>query len=287
MKTIALPMLWLSLLCATTAPAMAHDAAGQSGDDIDIGGDRVTIGAGLAVVPSYIGSDSSIVLPTFAVQGQVSGIAFNSQGTSLYVDAIPDTGKPGWKLQLGPLAALRLDRNSMIDDAAVAALGTRKKALELGGWAGIQRTGVVTSPYDTLSFGVSYQHDVNGAHRSYVVSPSLDYATPLSHTAFASFSLAADYVGKGFGRYYYGIDAAGSLASGLPAYSGADKAGWKDWNASMLLAHSLTGTLTHGLGVFATGGYSRILGAYRRSPIIEIAGRPGQWSGAVGLAYTF
>lgn len=287
MRSIAKPMLWLSLLFATATPALAHDSTGASDNDIDIGGDRITIGTGLAVTPSYIGSDSTIALPTLAIQGQVSGLSFNSQGTAFYLDAIPDNGKPGWKLQLGPLAALRLDRNSMIDDSAVAALGKRRKALELGGWAGIQRTGVVTSPYDTLSFGLSYQHDVNRAHRSDIVSPSIDYATPLSHTAYASFSLSADHVGRGFGRYYYDVDPAGSAASGLPVYSRADKAGWKDWNGSMLLAHSLTGNLTHGLSVFATGGYARMLGAYRRSPIVDMAGNPNQWSGAVGLAYTF
>lgn len=287
MKTITMPMFWLGLLCIVATPAMAHDASGTSDSDIDIGGDRITIGAGLAVTPSYIGSNSSVALPTFAVQGQVSGLSFNSQGTSFYLDAIPETGKPGWKLQLGPLAALRLDRNGRIGDAAVAALGTRKMAVELGGWAGIERTGVVTSPYDTLSFSMSYQHDVNGAHRSDIVSPSIDYGTPLSRTAYASVSLSADHVGRGFGRYYYDVDPAGSAVSGLPVYSGADKAGWKDWNGSMLLAHSLTGNLTHGLSVFATGGYARMLGAYRRSPIVDMAGNPNQWSGAVGLAYTF
>jgi MipA family protein len=266
--------------------AHAQDVSGKP-DDLKIGGDRITIGAGMAVVPSYIGSGKSVAVPTAAVEGQISGISFNSQGTALYVDAIPGSGGPGWKLQAGPLAALRLDRSNAVKVPRVAALGRRKQALELGGSIGVQRTGVVTSPYDTIAFSTSYQHDVNHAHGSYVISPGIDYDTPLSTTTFVSVSASADYVGRGFGDYYYDIGAAGSLASDLPLYDGANKAGWKDWNISMTAAEALTGNLIHGLGVFVTGGYASILGAYRLSPVVGVAGNPNQLSGALGLEYTF
>ena len=277
------------MACASAAPVSAQEGA-PSTDQPDaqiLGGDRIIVGAGIAAVPSYIGSKSVSVVPTVAIQGQISGISFNSQGTSLYVDAIPNRGVQGWKLQAGPMLSLRLDRNSFINGTQVEKLGKLKKAWEPGAWIGIQRTGVITSPYDTLSLNLSYQHDISNAHGSYIVSPSIDYDTPLSRTAYASISLSADYVGKGFGAYYYDIDTAGSDATGLPAYDGASKAGWKDWNLSATIAHSLTGDLTHGLSLFATGGYARILGAYRRSPIVDIAGSPNQWSGAIGLAYIF
>ena len=53
------------------------------------------------------------------------------------------------------------------------------------------------------------------------------------------------------------------------------------------MAHAITGDLTHGLGLFATGGYQRLLGRYARSPIVADAGSPGQWNGAVGIEWTF
>jgi outer membrane protein len=278
-----IPYLSVMLFClAASFPGIA-----SAQDDIRPGGDRMTLGVGAAFVSSYIGSNTGTIVPMAAVQGQVSGLSFSSQGTSLSVDLVPDGGKPGWKLQLGPVAMLRLDRSGMIGNKAVAALGKLDKAWEVGGWVGIQRTGVVTSPYDNLSASLSWQHDVGNAHGSSVVSPSLDYGTPLSKTSYASVSLSADHVGKGFGAYYFDVDAAGSAASGLPVYDGAIKAGWKDWNTSLLAAHSLTGNLTHGLGIFATAGYARLLGAYRRSPIVSVAGSPNQLSGALGIAYTF
>lgn len=273
-------------LAAVAMPAMAQDVSGKP-DNLKIGGDRVSIGVGLSSTPNYIGAKHSILTPTAAIQGQISGINFNTSGTAIGVDVIAGSGKPGWKLELGPLLALRLDRNGRIGDKAVKALGQRKIALELGGSIGVQRMGVITSDYDTLTFSLSYQHDVTHAHRSYVISPEIDYDTPLSDHMFVSFSASADYIGGGFGRYYYDVDSAGSAASGLPIYTGADKAGWKDWNLNMMVVHSLTGTLTHGLGLFATGGYQHILGAYRRSPIVDQVGSPNQWSGAIGLEYSF
>jgi outer membrane scaffolding protein for murein synthesis (MipA/OmpV family) len=274
------------LMMAASPPAFAQsDIAADKG--IDVSANRVTVGVGIASVPTYIGARTSEIVPTAAIQGQIAGLSFNSQGTGIFLDAIPDNGKPGWKLQLGPLVQLRLDRNTFVKGSAVESLGKLKEAWEVGGWAGIQKTGVVTSPYDTLSFSASYQRDISGAHGSYVISPSIDYATPLSTKDYVSLSLSADYVGKGFGSYYYDISPDQSVASGLLAYDGADKAGWKDWNASILAAHSLTGNLTHGLKIFANGGYQRILGAYARSPIVDGIGDRNQWSGAIGLGYTF
>jgi outer membrane protein len=278
--TLALP----AALALVLAPQVhAQDLP----DGVKIGGDRVTIGVGPAAIPSYDGSDDTVVVPSVAVQGQVSGIAFGLQGTTAWADLIPDKGKPGWKLQAGPQFTLRLDRNSLVRDSAVKALGSLDKAWEVGAWAGVQRTGVVTSPYDTFSASVAYAADIGGAHKSYVVSPSLAYSTPLSTKTYASLTLGADYVGKGFGAYYYDISPAGSAASSLSVYDDAGHSGWKDYNGQLLLDHSLTGNLTHGLSVFVDGGYSRLLGRYARSPVVADVGTPNQWAGAAGLAFTF
>lgn len=288
------PIRW-ALLAALSivTPAFAQDSApaGVSGADassadtnVDTSRDRLTVGVGVGTTPRYSGASRSMTIPVVAVQGQVSGISFATQGTSVFADLIPSKGKPGWKLQFGPEVALRLDRNTSPGDVAVARLGKIDRAWEAGGWVGVQRTGVVTSAYDTLSFSASWQKDLSGVHNSAIFTPSIDYDTPLSRRAYVSLSLSADHVGRGFGDTYFDITPAGSAASGLPVYAGADHPGWKDWNASGLLAQSLTGDLTHGLGLFATAGYSRLLGDYGRSPVVR---ERGQTSAAIGVEFTF
>lgn len=268
-------------LGALSAPAVAQEAA-----ESETPSDNVMVGAGAGYGPSYEGSDDYRVLPVAAVRGQVSGINFSTRGTQLNVDFVPQRSRTGTKLQLGGIVGLRLNRSGGIKDDQVKALGKLDKAVEIGGFIGVTRTGVITSDYDTLSARVSYVHDVADAHGSYLIQPSIDYGTPLSPSAYVGVSVSAEIVGKGYARYYFDVTPAGSLASGLPAFA-ADDGGLKDVNLTVLGLHSLTGDLRHGLAVVAVGRYGRMLGDFRRSPIVAVAGDRNQWTGGLGLAYSF
>ncbi|GLV29330.1 hypothetical protein TomTYG75_18500 [Sphingobium sp. TomTYG75] len=249
----------------------------------------LTVGIGAAVIPSYEGSDDYRVIPVPQLRGKVSDFAFWTRGPSLYFDVIPNRGQD-IDLQLGPVAGVRFDRSSRknIKDAAVRALGERDKAVELGGFVGIGKTGVLTSAYDNLSVRVAVTKDVAGAHESFIVTPAIEYFTPLSTRSFVGLGVSADYVGKKYGRYYYDVDAAGALASGLPEYSRAgDGSGFKKVGVNLTGGLSLSGDIRKGWALFALGGYSRMLGAYADSPIVSIAGSRNQWIGAVGVGYTF
>lgn len=250
----------------------------------------LTVGIGAAVIPSYEGSDDYRVIPIPQLRGKVGNFAFWTRGPGLYFDAIPNTDPSGLDFQLGPVVTARFDRSSSknIKDDAVRALGERDVAIEVGGFAGIGKTGVFTSAYDNLSVRVAVTKNVAGAHKSYVVTPAIEYFTPLSTRSFVGLGVSADYVGKGYGRYYFDIDAADALASGLPAYSRAgDSAGFKRLGVNLTGGVSLSGDLRKGWALFALGGYSRMLGDYADSPVVSIAGSRNQWLGAVGVGYTF
>ena len=262
----------------------AHPAFSQVEDS-----NVLTVGIGAAVIPSYEGSDDYRVIPVPQLRGKVSDFALWTRGPSLYIDAIPNRGE-GIDFQLGPVAGVRFDRTSRksIKDAAVRALGERDVAVEVGGFVGIGKTGVLTSDYDNLSARVAITKDVAGAHDSYVITPAIEYFAPLSTRSFVGLGVSADYVGKKYGRYYYDVDAAGALASGLPAYSRAGEgSGFKKVGVNLTGGLSLSGDLRKGWALFALGGYSRMLGDYADSPVVSIAGSKNQWIGAVGIGYTF
>lgn len=145
---------------------------------------------------------------------------------------------------------------------------------------------MITSDYDTLGARVSYVHDVGNAHGSYVIQPSIEYGTPLSETAYVGFSASADIVGEGYAAYYFDVSPAGAAASGLAPYATGD-GGIKDVSFTLLATHTLSGDLRRGLALVAGARYSRLLGDFRRSPIVAEAGDANQWMGGVGLAYTF
>ena len=269
-------------LAACSAPAFsqASDAALPDPNDQS---DTFSIGIGGAFVPDYEGSDDYRLIPAAAVRGRIGGISFFSRATYLYVDLIK-RGAGQIELDAGPIAGVRFNRTGKISDDLVDSLPERDKAIELGGFVGVTAHGL-TNPYDALSFRVDLVKDFSNAHDAIVVTPTIEFGTPLLRSFYVAASLSAEWAGGGYADYYYSITPADSLASGLRAFD-AD-GGYKGWKVGLLGNYALSGDLTRGLSLFATGSYGRLAGDFRRSPIVDDRGSATQWLVAAGLGYTF
>ena len=83
---------------------------------------------------------------------QYKGFSFLLAGNRAERRPDPQPARPGRDFQLGPVAVVNFNRTSLksIDDPRVRALGKLDTAIELGGYVGIGKTGVITSPYDKL-----------------------------------------------------------------------------------------------------------------------------------------
>jgi outer membrane scaffolding protein for murein synthesis (MipA/OmpV family) len=267
----------------TSAPASpaAAEMAGQ------VGKNTITIGLGAAYLPDYEGSNDYQFTPAPAALAYIDGHTITYIGNRLSVDLIGDKANRDWDIQAGPIGVVNLDRTapSQIDDARVRALGKIGAAVELGGYVGIGKIGVVTSPYDRLSVSLSYRHDVTGVHDSGIWQPSVNYFTPLSTKAAVGLFATAERVGRGYARRYYSITPDQSAASGLPVYNA--RGGWKDWSIGGLATYSLTGNLLKGWKAIGGLTYGRVVGDFGDSPIVAQAGSRSQWLSALGLAYTF
>ena len=277
-----------SLLAATFVASLSFTMTAQAQEAEDHS--NLTIGVGAAAVPSYEGSDDYRVIPIPQLRGKVHDFAFWTRGPALFVDVIPNRSDEGIDIQLGPVVGARFDRTSRkrIKDDAVAALGKLDTAIEVGGFVGIGKTGVITSAYDNISARVTITKDVAGAHDSMIVTPAIEYFTPLSIRSFVGLGVSADYVGKKYGRYYFDVTPEQAVASGLPAYDRAgDGWGFRKVNFNLTGGYSLSGDIRRGWTLFALGSYSRMLGDYADSPVVAIAGSKDQWIGAIGVGYTF
>jgi outer membrane protein len=271
-------------LALSAAPALAQDAPAAP---LDASGDSVTIGAGAGYLPDYEGSDHYVFRGIPGAIGSVGGFAFTIAGNRASIDLIPNPTGPKWDVQAGPMVVVNFNRSSLkgIDDPRVRALGKRSTAIEVGGFVGIGKTGVITSEYDRLALSVSYRKGVSGAHRAAIITPTINYFTPLSTKAAVGIYASADYAERGYGQAYFDVDAAQSLASGLPVFT--TRKGWKDYTLGALGTVAITGDLLHGFKLVGGGTYTRLLNDFGRSPIVSIAGDRSQWMGVVGLAYTF
>jgi outer membrane protein len=269
-------------------PAAAQEASAPAQPtEFDFNRDTITVGAAGVYLSDYEGSNDYRFTAAPGAVGSIKGYGFVLAGNRISVDLIRDEPGPVWDLQAGPIGVVNFNRSSLksIDDPRVRALGKVDTAIELGGYVGIGKTGVITSPYDQLSATVSYRHDVANAHDSGIWQPSVNYITPLSEKMAVAIFASAERAGRGYATTYYSVSPAQTLASGLPTYNA--RAGWKNYSLGGLFTYSLTGNLLKGFKVVAGGTYVRMLNGFADSPLVSVAGSRNQWLGAVGLAYTF
>lgn len=281
-------MACIASACALTfsAPLLAQETASTESNS-KWGEDIVVAGAGVGILPDYEGSDNYRLVPVPGAIGRVSGIKFVYIGNRFSADLIREKPGPGWDFQLGPFASVGLNRTSLksIDDTRIRALGKLGTAVELGGYVGIARQGVITSDYDRLSLSLSYRHDVAGVYDGAIVTPTINYMTPLSRKAMVTIFASANHADSGYATTYYTITPQQSLASGLPTFNA--RSGWKDMSVGGAANLSVTGDLTHGLSVAAGLVYTRLMNDFADSPVVSVAGSRNQMLAGLGLAYTF
>ncbi len=279
-----LPLL-AAAFAATPALAQAVPSAAPTPSPEELTNrDTLTVAAGGAMIPDYEGSDDYRFIPAAGFRGQYHGFSFATRGLYLYLDAIPNNGSK-IEFDAGPMVGVRFNRTrNKLKDPVVDLLPVKKTAIEAGVFAGVTVHGV-TNPYGALAFRVDVFHDFANAHKSTIVSPNVDFSTPLSQRTFVSASAGLEFVSNKFADYYFSIDPAESLVTGLPTFNAGG--GMKNWKAGLLLNQSLTGNLLHGLSAFGTVNYSRLVGDFKRSPIVSLRGSANQWLFAAGLAYTW
>lgn len=257
-------------------------------EDTAFSGDYLSIGAGVAISPSYTGSDDYVfnVLPI--VQGSLGGVEISPRAAGLKLDFIQDPAD-GVGFDLGVAGRLRSDRATQIEDEVVELYGELDRAIEVGPSAGVNFPAVL-NPYDSVTLSADVLWDINGAHDGMVVAPSVSYFTPLSRSMIATLSVSAEWADEDFQDYYFAVDPAdyaGPGASPLPAFE-PDGSGFTNVGATLLLGLDLDGDVTNGgLGVIAVAGYSRVLGNAADTPFTDIRGSKDQFLGAVGIGYTF
>lgn len=275
----------LAAALAALAPTAAFAQNDERQDQGVYEGDYLTVGAGAFYGPSYEGSDDYVLFPAPLVQGRLFGVSITPRAGGVALDFIPDGKDAKVGFSLGPVATIRRDRASHIKDVVVKKLGKLDTAVEVGANAGVTVYDLVTG-YDSLTFSGDARWDVAGAHHGMVWGPSVSYFTPVSKGAAVNLALSAEHMDDDFADYYFSVSPAGSVASGLPTFS-ADGGG-KNLGANVLVGVDFDGDLTNGgLAGFVTGGYTRMLGDAKRTPLTSVRGDRDQWLIGGGLAFTF
>lgn len=249
------------------------------------GRDFLAIGFGVALSPTYAGSNDYVPFAIPVALGSFRGMRINPRGAGLALDLVRD---PADKIGLdaGLVGRLRVDRVGRIGDEVVARLDGLDMAIEIGPTVGV-RIPQLLNPYDNLAVNFDVLRDINGAHEGVVLSPNFNYTTPLGVGVLANLTGSAEFSNGVFQNYYFRITAEDSLRSGLPAFEPSG-AGFTRIGASLLLAFDLDGDLRNGGWSLVTiTGYSRVLGDAANNPMTRVRGNPNQLLGAFGIGYLF
>ncbi len=244
----------------------------------------VTLGLGVALSPSYTGSDDYRAFPLPVVQGQLAGVGISPNGPGVALDLIPGRGVNS-DYSFGPTIRLRSDRANNIEDPVVALAGELDRAVEVGVKVGTTKR-QIGNLLDSVTFSLAASGDVAGAHDGFVLEPSISYFTPVDFGTAVSFSLSASVVDDNYADYYYSVSGAQSAASGLDQFDA--EGGLQSVGASVFIAYDLDGNaLNGGLSAVFIGSYSRLLGDAADTPYTAERGDPNQFFAGVGLGYTF
>lgn len=263
----------------------AGDADPLMAADSVFSGDFLIVGGGAVLVPSYEGSDDMAVIPAAAIAGRLGGIGISARAAGLALDFIPQRKGERLGFTLGPVVRYRSNRAGRIADPVVARLGKLSGVIEGGLVAGIDIKHVL-NPYDSLSFSVDFRWDISGKGGGRIVSPGFSYLSPLSKGVAMGAAVMSNFVDTRYAQYNFGISAAGSTASGLPAYTA--RGGLKDVGVGAFTAFDFNGNFLDGGPALGVGAlYSRLYGSAAESPITAQRGKRGQVIVGSGLSYTF
>ena len=286
MAGLRLPRLLLGVVLAATP----HSAWAQEVDDALVqgsvfDGDFLVIAVGLASIPDYEGSNERSATFAAGVAGRIDGVGINARAAGVSLNLIPDRPDRNLFFSLGPVMRYRSNRTGPAADPVVATLPRLPGVVE-GGVAGSVNLRHVFNAHDVLSIGSDLRWDITGHGGGMIVSPGVSYLTPLSRAQVFGMQVGFNWVDQRYAAFEYGIDAAGSAASGLPQYAG--RAGIKDVDAGAFTAYDLNGDLLDGGFALAVGlAYQRLCGPAAATPLTAERGRRDQWIFAAGLSYTF
>jgi outer membrane scaffolding protein for murein synthesis (MipA/OmpV family) len=190
----------------------------------------------------------------------------------------------GARLSFGPAFRFRNDRNDRISDDVVARAGKLDAALEVGGNVALAWRGVL-KPVDQLTVGVQARWDVLDAHGGMLIEPQIGYRAPLGRSFSIQVQASAEFVDDNFADYYFTVNPAQALATGLPRFRAGG--GLNRIGSVAILSYDLDrNPLNGGWSVTTITGYSRLIGDAADTPFTSLRGDANQFILGLGLAYT-
>ncbi len=229
---------------------------------------RFALGAGVAIVPDYEGSQDYQLFPLPYATVEWEDVSFMElQGNLLRVNLLPSP-----TLQLGVALQFRRARDD-VANTQVDNLRDVDAALEMGGFVGFTVGGWRTS--------LLVVQDTAGAHDGLLFTLSAGHTRSLGKPLTVRVGVSTTYADKNYMGTYFSVDAANAQMSGLPIF--AAKEGLKDVRVNLTLRVRWSSRWST-LGIIE---YARLFGDAANSPIVKNVGSVDQFSTGIIVIYSF
>jgi MipA family protein len=233
------------------------------------------VGIGAGVAPDYVGSDDYRFVPVPSFELRHEGFGLKTSKAGLEADLVPMLG-----VDAGPIVRYDMGRKNVRDDV-VDLLPDVDGTVEIGAYlgAGLPLTDPTLGDPSLLIGRVEVMQGVSGGHDGITIEGTVGVLHPIGEDMTAVAFVSGTYMSDAYSDAFFGIDAAGSAASGLAAHE-AD-AGLRDVGVGLVLSYDFSEQLSGSL----IGNYSRLMGDAAKSPIVDDRGDVNQFFLAAGLSY--
>jgi len=250
-------------ILAATAVALCYTAPAHADDR----GYTVRVGLGAQVTPKYPGSDDFRVspFPTFGIRKTGDPIGFGAPGDSPGIGLINVGG-----FQAGPIANFAPERKAKDVGGPFRKV---KATVEAGGFMQFYLDPSIRIRAE-LRKGL-------GGHDGLIGSVGADFIVRDKDNYIFSIGPRARFSDKKYQRAYFGITPSEAIASGLPAYRPDGGFQALGVNAGFLYQFS------YHWGITSYARYDRLMDDPGKSPLVRHLGSRDQFSGGLGLVYTF
>ena len=234
------------------------------------------VGAGVGMVPDYLGSEDYTVAAapffrwTFAgteryLQLNVTELSFNVLNHPNFV--------------LGPVVNYRPGRSDVEDDV-VDKMEEIDDTFDVGITAGYIWKDKA-NPRHRFVTNLTYYADAGDVYRGWMVSAGARYWYPVSKPIDLQIGVGANYGKSQYMNTYFGVNSEDSKDSGLKKFT-ADE-GFRDINAQLAMVFHFSMNWHVGAGV----KYFGLISDASDSPIVDKRGDSNQFVYGIGLAYSW
>lgn len=252
--TIIASLLWHGIAHAQAQPPIddpVFAAVSDGPPDGPGGGDHFAIGAGVAYMPSYIGSDEYRAQPLPAIDIKYDRFFVNFQ------DGVGANLIDNQTITIG--AGVVMTDNRRTKDSP-RGIGNVPNGAGARGFVKLRQSGFEAVLGGTQVFA--------GGTRGFVADASISYPIMINERFMLAPSIGTTWGNRKHLRRYFGVNAQQSAASGLRQYR--PSSGFIDAKAEIAAQYRITDRI--GLGV--VGGVTTLVGDIKNSPIVKEKTRP-------------